>query len=66
MLIVNDRDRIEWREGLTVQDVLDILRYDYVLMTVTVDGVLVTEDEYSQRLLSDGASLAVFHLAHGG
>jgi thiamine biosynthesis protein ThiS len=66
MLIVNDRDRIEWREGLTVQDVLDILRYDYVLMTVTVDGVLVPEDEYSQRLLPDGASLAVFHLAHGG
>lgn len=66
MLIVNDRDRIEWKDGLTVQDVLDILRYDYVLMTVTVDGVLVPEDEYSLRLLSDGASLAVFHLAHGG
>jgi thiamine biosynthesis protein ThiS len=66
MLIVNDRDRIEWKDGLTVQDVLDILRYDYVLMTVTVDGVLVPEDEYSLRLLPDGASLAVFHLAHGG
>ena len=66
MLIVNDRDRIKWKEGMTVQDVLDILRYDYVLMTVTVDGVLVPEDEYSLRLLPDGASLAVFHLAHGG
>lgn len=66
MLIVNDRDRIAWREGMTVQDVLDILRYDYVLMTVTVDGALVPEDEYARRLLPDGASLAVFHLAHGG
>jgi len=66
MLIVNDRDRVEWKEEMTVQDVLDILRYDYVLMTVTVDGVLVPEDEYSLRLLPDGANLAVFHLAHGG
>jgi len=66
MLIVNDRDRIEWRAGMTVQDVLDILRYDYVLMTVTVDGALVPEEEYSLRRLTDGARLAVFHLAHGG
>lgn len=66
MLIVNDRDRIEWKEGMTVQDVLDILNYDYALMTVTVDGVLVPEDEYSIHVLTDGASLAVFHLAHGG
>ncbi|HVP38875.1 MAG TPA: MoaD/ThiS family protein [Candidatus Saccharimonadales bacterium] len=66
MLIVNDRDRIEWRAGMTVQDVLDILRYDYVLMTVTVDGALVPEEEYSLRRLPDGARLAVFHLAHGG
>jgi thiamine biosynthesis protein ThiS len=66
MLIVNDRDRIQWKEGMTVQDLLDILNYDYVLMTVTVNGELVPEDEYSMRLLPDGASLAVFHLAHGG
>ena len=66
MLIVNDRDRIEWKEGMTVQDVLDILRYEYALMTVTVDGRLVPEEEYSLRVLPDGACLTVFHLAHGG
>jgi len=66
VLIVNERDRVEWREGMSVQDVLDALRYDYALMTVTVDGALVPEEEYSLRLVPDGAKLAVFHLAHGG
>jgi len=66
VLIVNERDRVEWRDGMTVQDVLDALRYDYVLMTVTVDGALVPEEEYSLRLVPDSSKLAVFHLAHGG
>lgn len=66
MLTVNNRDRVEWKEGMTVQDLLDVLRYDYALMTVTVDGALVPEAEYSWRLVPDGAEVAVFHLAHGG
>jgi len=66
MLIVNDRDRVEWKAGMTVQDLLDILRYDFALMTVTVNGTLIPEDEYSWRTIPDGARVAVFHLAHGG
>jgi thiamine biosynthesis protein ThiS len=66
MITVNNRDRIEWREGMTVQDILDEMSYDYVLITVTVDGILVPEDEYDSRVLPDGSGVGVFHLAHGG
>jgi thiamine biosynthesis protein ThiS len=66
MILVNNRDRIDWREGMTVQDVLDAMGYDYALITVTVEGSLVPEEEYGTRPVPDGSNVGVFHLAHGG
>ena len=66
MITVNERDRIEWRSGMKVQDLLDEMGYDYALITVTVDDRLVPEDEYDSHGLKDGSSVTVFHLAHGG
>ena len=66
MILVNNRDKVEWREGMTVQDVLDAMGYDYALITVTIDGKLVPDDEYSSREVPDESRVGVFHLAHGG
>lgn len=66
MILVNDRDRIDWRPGMTVQDLLDAMGYSYVLITVTVDDQLVAEHDYRQHQLDDEARVTVFHLAHGG
>ena len=66
MITVNDRDRIGWREGMTVEGLMKEMGYDYALITVTVDGVLVPEDDYGTFRLRDGSRVVVFHLAHGG
>ncbi len=66
MILVNDRDRVEWKQGMTVQDVLDAMNYSYSLITVTVDDQLVLKDDYSHYEVPDGSSVTVFHLAHGG
>ncbi len=66
MVTVNNRDRLDWREGMTVQELLERMGYGYVLITVTVDGELVPADEYPHFTLHDGADVNVFHLAHGG
>jgi thiamine biosynthesis protein ThiS len=66
MIVVNDRDRVDWRPGMTVQDLLDAMGYSYVLITVTVDDELVAEHDYGHHELPDGARVTVFHLAHGG
>ena len=66
MITINNRDKIEWKEGMTVQDLMDEMGYDYALITVTVDGKLVPEHDYESHLLDDGADVVVFHLAHGG
>jgi thiamine biosynthesis protein ThiS len=66
MILVNDRDKIEWREGMTVQGVLDAMNYSYSLITVTVNDELVSRDDYSEFEVPDSANVTIFHLAHGG
>ena len=65
-LTVNDRDRIDWHEGMTVQDLLDAMGYSYALITVTVNDQLVAAEDYATRQIPDRARVTVFHLAHGG
>ena len=66
MIIVNDRDKVEWQENLTVQQLLDRLNYSYSLITVTVNGALVPKEDYEDHIIPDNAEVTVFHLAHGG
>jgi sulfur carrier protein len=66
MIIVNDRDKVAWRENMTVQALLDQMNYRYSLITVTVNGELVPKEDYQDHLIPDNASVTVFHLAHGG
>ena len=66
MITVNNRDKLEWREGMTVQDLLDEMGYSYSLITVTVNGTLINESEYDSHRIEDGSDVTVFHLAHGG
>jgi thiamine biosynthesis protein ThiS len=66
MIIVNDRDKVEWRENMTVQALLDQMNYHYSLITVTVNGELVPKEDYQDHLIPDNADVTVFHLAHGG
>ncbi|MBD3179180.1 MAG: sulfur carrier protein ThiS [Candidatus Latescibacteria bacterium] len=66
MITVNNRDKLEWKKGMTVQTLLDEMGYSYSLITVTVDGILVNDNEYDDFQIEDGADVTVFHLAHGG
>ena len=66
MITINNRDKLEWKEEMTVRALLDEMGYSYTLITVTVDDHLVPEEEYNSFIIDDGASVGVFHLAHGG
>ena len=66
MITVNNRDKIEWKENMTVQDILDEMGYDYALITVTVNEKLVTEHDYHSHKVEDNDMVGAFHLAHGG
>jgi thiamine biosynthesis protein ThiS len=66
MIRVNNRDTVEWTEGMTVQDVLEAMEYTFTHMTVTVNEELVPEEDYGTYKVPDNAEVTVFHLAHGG
>ncbi|MBN1956319.1 MAG: sulfur carrier protein ThiS [Anaerolineae bacterium] len=66
MIRVNNRDEVDWREGLTVSVLLDRLGYTYPHIVVTVDGQVVYEEEYDRRVIPDGANVRLIHLIAGG
>lgn len=66
MVTVNNRDKVDWHEGMTVQDLLDAMGYSYKLITVTVEGVVVPHEDFEEHLVPDDTNVTVFHLAHGG
>ena len=66
MITVNGREKIAWRQGITVADVLKELGWDYVLITVTINGDFVPQDSYSSHTVPDEAEMKAIHIAHGG
>lgn len=65
MIRVNE-EPIDWREGMTVRDALRAMNYEFVHITVTVDDVYVSVDDYESRTIPDGADVRAIHLYHGG
>jgi thiamine biosynthesis protein ThiS len=63
---VNNREEIDWREGMTVSDVLESLNYTYPRLIVKVNGELVRRESYDVWLIPDGADVKVIHLIAGG
>ena len=66
MILVNQRDRVAWRPGMTVRDVMTVMAWDYVLIVVTVNGVHVEQDDYDSFPVPDDADVRIIHIAHGG
>ncbi len=66
MITVNQRDQLDWNEGLTVRDVLNAMKWDYVLIVLTVNGEHVEKDDYDTFPVPDEADVRIIHIAHGG
>jgi len=66
MIQVNDRLEIEWRQGMTIRDLLVTCNFTFPLINVTVDGALIPRDEYETYILEDEADVRVIHLITGG
>ncbi len=66
MITVNNRDKLEWKEGMTVSDLLAEMNYIYSLISVTVNDIFISQEEYSTCKIPDNAKVMVFHLFHGG
>ncbi|HEY3382949.1 MAG TPA: sulfur carrier protein ThiS [Vicinamibacterales bacterium] len=65
MITVNG-DRIEWREGMTVADILKIRNYIFRMLAVSVNGELVRRGTYETTVVPDDADVQVIHMMSGG
>lgn len=62
---VNFKD-MQWKEGLTVQDVLNSQGYTFKMLAVWVNDTPVTKESFSTTLIPDGADVQAVHMISGG
>lgn len=65
MITVNG-EPVEWREGMTVRDILRERKYSFPLLIVRIDGRLVERTAYDSTPVPDGSEVDVLHLMSGG
>lgn len=65
MITVNG-ERMEWRPGLTVADILAIRNYIFRMLVIQVNGELVKRGTYDKAVVPDGADVEVIHMISGG
>jgi len=58
--------KLEWKEGMTVADIMEELGYNYALITTTVNDEYVDPDSYDTYEVPDEADVKAIHIAHGG
>jgi thiamine biosynthesis protein ThiS len=66
MIRVNDRDEIEWQEGMTVSLLLEACHFTAPKIAVFVNGELVRREAYEAYPIEDNSEVKVLHLLGGG
>jgi sulfur carrier protein len=65
MIVVNN-EPLEWREGMTVADILKLRNYVFRMLAVQVNGEPVPRKAYGTTVVPDGADVQVIHMISGG
>ena len=65
MISVNGRD-FEWREGLTIQAILEERGYTAPRIVVKVNGEVVRREQWGTYVVRDGEEVRAIHLIAGG
>ena len=66
MIRINRQYDVEWRPGMTVQDVLDELNFTFRMIAVRVNGQVVRRADYATTPVPDGAQVEALHMISGG
>lgn len=65
MIRVNG-DELAWEPGMTVLRILELKRYTFPLLIVSVGDDLVQKADYASTPVPDGSEVKVVHLLSGG
>jgi sulfur carrier protein len=65
MIRINE-EKIEWREGMTVRDAMNEVKYSFPLVIVSVNGKVIEQKQLDKYIINDNDKIKVFHLISGG
>lgn len=65
MIQINE-EKIEWREGMTVRDAMNAVKYTFPLVIVSVNGKPIEQKQLDKHIINDNDKIKVFHLISGG
>ena len=65
MIQINE-EKIEWREGMTVRDAMNEVKYSFPLVIVSVNGKVIEQKHLDNHIINDNDKIKVFHLISGG
>ena len=65
MITVNT-ERMDWREGMTIADILKARNYIFRMIAVSINGELIKRGTYDKAVVPDGADVQVIHMISGG
>ncbi|MBU1023022.1 sulfur carrier protein ThiS [bacterium] len=65
MIKINDME-IEWRDGMTIQDAMNEVKFSFPLVVVSVNDEIIPQKELPKFVLQDGDKVEVLHLTSGG
>ena len=66
MIRVNDKFDVEWHKGMTVNSILEALKFTFPTIIVSVNGKVVPRSEYGTTMIEDNDEVKVIHLIAGG
>jgi sulfur carrier protein len=66
MIRVNNKFDVEWQEGMTVSSMLEVLKFTFPMVIVSVNGKVVPRSEYGTTRIEDNDEVKVIHLIAGG
>ena len=65
MITVNG-EGMDWREGMTIADILKARNYIFRMIAVSINGELIKRGTYEKAVVPDGADVQVIHMISGG
>ncbi len=66
MIRVNDQYEVPWQPGMTVQDVLDALKFTFHMIVVKIDGRVVLRKDFATTEVPEDCEIQAMHLISGG
>ena len=66
MSITVNGDSHPWREGLTVEKLLEEKKYSFPLKIVYINKERIPKEDHHAKLIDDGDEVNVIHMMSGG